>query len=133
MQKFARTPSNPATFKSHFAWLVVLMAVVSIASACSTNESSSPSTTGAVYEVVVPWGTYENTMRGELVDLLPAVLDVKVGDEFVVVNEDEFTHTIGPFTVRPGETLRHIWKKPDTILGECSLLMGDAVTINVTA
>jgi hypothetical protein len=86
-----------------------------------------------VYEVVVPLGTYESTMRGEFVDLLPAELDVKVGDEFVVVNEDEFTHTIGPFSIRPGETLRHVWQTPDTIRGECSLLMGDAVTINVTA
>lgn len=93
----------------------------------------TPATTGVVYEVVVPMGTYESTMRGELVDLLPAVLDVKVGDEFVVVNEDVFTHNIGPFTVRPGETVRHVWKTPDTIIGECSLLMGDAVTINVTA
>ena len=133
MLKFARTPSNHATFTSRFAWLAVLLTIASIVSACSGSNSSSTATTGAVYEVVVPWGTYESTMRGELVDLLPAVLDVKVGDEFVVVNEDEFTHTIGPFTVRPGETMRHIWKKPETILGECSLLMGDAVTINVTA
>lgn len=100
---------------------------------CAGGESSTPPTTGSVYEVVVPAGTYESTMRGELIDLMPAVLDVKVGDEFVVVNEDEFTHAIGPFTVRPGETLRHIWRTPDTIVGECSLLMGDAVTINVTS
>lgn len=133
MLKFARTPSKSAPSKSRFAWLAVLLTFVAIASACSSSGSSSVATTGSVYEVVVPFGTYESTMRGELVDLLPAVLDVKVGDEFVVVNEDEFTHTIGPFTVRPGETLRHVWQTPDTILGECSLLMGDAVTINVTA
>lgn len=133
MLKFARTPSRSAASKSRFLWSALLLTFVAISSACSSNESSTPATTGAVFKVVVPFGTYESTMRGELVDLLPAVLDVKVGDEFVVVNEDEFTHTIGPFTVRPGETMRHVWQTPDTILGECSLLMGDAVTINVTA
>lgn len=133
MPKSARTPSKNATPWSRLARWALLLVAVSPASSCSTNESSTPSTTGVVYEVVVPMGTYENTMRGELVDLLPAVLDVKVGDEFVVINEDEFTHNIGPFTVRPGETLRHVWQTPDTIIGECSLLMGDAVTINVTA
>ena len=133
MPRFARTPSKTATRRSRLSRWVVLLALVPLTVACSTSESSTPATTGVVYEVVVPTGTYESTMRGELVDLLPAVLEVKVGDEFVVINEDEFTHNIGPFTVRPGETLRHVWKTPDTIIGECSLLMGDAVTINVTA
>ena len=131
MQKYATTPSKQLT--SRFARAVTVLALVMAIGGCAGSETSTPSTTGSVYEVVVPSGTYESTMRGELVDLLPAVLDVKVGDTFVVVNQDKFTHTIGPFTVRPGETLRHVWLTPDTILGECSLLMGDAVTINVTA
>jgi uncharacterized protein YceK len=128
MQKFATTPSS--ALRSLVAGVVVFATLLV---GCSSVGTTTPSTTGAVYEVVVPAGTYESTMRGELIDLLPAVLDVKVGDTFVVVNQDKFTHTIGPFTVRPGETLRHVWLTPDTILGECSLLMGDAVTINVTA
>lgn len=133
MPKYARTPSNTATPRSRRIWLALLLAFIPLTSACSGDDSATPAPTGVVYEVKVPMGTYEDTMRGELVDLLPAVLEVKVGDEFVVVNEDEFTHNIGPFTVRPGETLRHIWQTPDTIVGECSLLMGDAVTIIVTA
>jgi hypothetical protein len=131
MQKYATTPSRH--FSLRLARALTVIALVTAISGCTGSDTTTPSTTGAVYEVVVPAGTYESTMRGELVDLMPAVLDVKVGDTFVVVNQDKFTHTIGPFTVRPGETLRHVWLTPDTILGECSLLMGEAVTINVTA
>lgn len=102
--------------------------------ACSTQESGQPSgvpLTGEVYEVVVPMGTFEQVMRGEFVDLLPSIIEVNVGDEFVVVNEDKVTHTIGPFSVRPGETLRHVWQTVDTIQGDCSVLMSDNVIINV--
>ena len=101
---------------------------------CSAQESGQPSgvpLTGEVYEVVVPMGTFEQVMRGEFVDLLPSIIEVNVGDEFVVVNEDKVTHTIGPFSVRPGETLRHVWQTVDTIQGDCSVLMSDNVIINV--
>lgn len=101
---------------------------------CSSEESSSTSgvpLTGESFEVVVPIGTFEKVMRGEFVDLLPSIIEVSVGDEFVVVNDDKVTHTIGPFSVRPGETLRHVWQSVDTIQGECSVLMSDNVNINV--
>lgn len=101
---------------------------------CAEQASNTPSgvpLTGEVYEVVVPMGTFEQVMRGEFVDLLPSLIEVNVGDEFVVVNEDKVTHTIGPFSVRPGETLRHVWQTVDTIQGDCSVLMSDNVIINV--
>ena len=104
--------------------------------ACSNDTSTSPNgvpLTGEIYEVVVPMGTFEKVMRGEFVDLLPSIIEVSVGDEFVVVNEDKVTHTIGPFSVRPGETLRHVWQSVDTIQGECSVLMSDNVIINIGA
>lgn len=117
--------------------LAVLVACIVTGTAltsCSGQESGTPSgvpLTGEVYEVVVPMGTFEQVMRGEFVDLLPSIIEVNVGDEFVVVNEDKVTHTIGPFSVRPGETLRHVWQTVDTIQGDCSVLMSDNVTINI--
>jgi len=114
--------------------LAACIAASTITVACSTQESGTPAgvpLTGDVFEVVVPMGTFEQVMRGEFVDLLPSIIEVSVGDEFVVVNEDKVTHTIGPFSVRPGETLRHVWQTVDTIQGECSVLMSDNVIINV--
>lgn len=114
--------------------LVALAASTVLIGACTSHEKTSSSgvpLTGESYEVVVPLGTFEKVMRGEFVDLLPSIIEVSVGDEFVVVNDDKVTHTIGPFSVRPGETLRHVWQSVDTIQGECSVLMSDNVIINV--
>ena len=116
------------------AVLAAMIVAGTALTACATQDSGAPSgvpLTGEVYEVVVPMGTFEQVMRGEFVDLLPSIIEVSVGDEFVVVNEDKVTHTIGPFSVRPGETLRHVWQTVDTIQGECSVLMSDNVIINV--
>jgi plastocyanin len=120
--------------RKSLAVLAACIAASTITVACSTQESGTPAgvpLTGDVFEVVVPMGTFEQVMRGEFVDLLPSIIEVSVGDEFVVVNEDKVTHTIGPFSVRPGETLRHVWQTVDTIQGECSVLMSDNVIINV--
>jgi hypothetical protein len=120
--------------RKSLAGLVACIAASTISVACSTQESGAPAgvpLTGEVFEVVVPMGTFEKVMRGEFVDLLPSIIEVSVGDEFVVVNEDKVTHTIGPFSVRPGETLRHVWQTVDTIQGDCSVLMSDNVIINV--
>lgn len=116
------------------AVLVALVASTALVGACSSQQEGSSKVvplTGESYEVVVPLGTFERKMRGEFVDLLPSIIEVSVGDEFVVVNDDEVTHSIGPFSVRPGETLRHVWQSVDTIEGDCSVLMSDNITINV--
>ena len=116
------------------AVLVALIASTALVGACSSQQVGSSNVvplTGESYEVVVPLGTFERKMRGEFVDLLPSIIEVSVGDEFVVANDDEVTHSIGPFSVRPGETLRHVWQSVDTIEGDCSVLMSDNITINV--
>jgi len=119
--------------RKFFTVLVTIVAVGTVLTSCASQESSSSGvrTTGEVYEVVVPIGTFQKMMRGEFVDLIPSIIEVNVGDEFVVVNDDEVTHTIGPFSVRPGETLRHVWQSVGTIQGECSVSMSDNVIINV--
>ena len=112
---------------------VVLLVGAWAGTGCAGSSSTTVTPTGVVYEVVVPAGTYEEVNRGTLVDLLPPIINAKVGDEFVVINEDKVTHIIGPFSVRPGETLRHIWATPAIIQGECTVLVGDQVQIIVTA
>jgi hypothetical protein len=104
-----------------------------IVASCSNTETSSVVTTGTVLRVVVPAGTFDAVARGEFVDLLPEIVQVKVGDEFVVVNNDTFTHVIGPFSVRPGETLSHYWSQVATIEGDCTILLNDRVLIIVTS
>jgi len=112
---------------------VFVFMISGIVASCSNTETSSVVTTGTVLRVVVPAGTFDAVARGEFVDLLPEIVQVKVGDEFVVVNNDTFTHVIGPFSVRPGETLHHYWSQVATIEGDCTILLNDRVLIIVTS
>ena len=112
---------------------VFVFMISGIVASCSNTETSSVVTTGTVLRVVVPAGTFDAVARGEFVDLLPEIVQVKVGDEFVVVNNDTFTHVIGPFSIRPGETLHHYWSQVTTIEGDCTILLNDRVLIIVTS
>ena len=102
-----------------------------VTASCSNSTSSSRTTTGVVYQVTIPVGTYDQVMRGILIDLIPRRLTVHVGDEFVIVNNDVMTHVVGPFTVRPAETFRYFWTKPGIITGECTIRMNETVEIEV--
>jgi hypothetical protein len=124
---------KPRTRRTIIAFGVFVVMISGIVASCSNTETSSVVTTGTVLRVVVPAGTFDAVARGEFVDLLPEIVQVKVGDEFVVVNNDTFTHVIGPFSVRPGETLHHYWSQVTTIEGDCTILLNDRVLIIVTS
>ena len=102
-----------------------------VTASCGNSSSSTRVTTGVVYRVDIPVGTYDRVMRGMFVDLIPRRLTVHVGDEFVIVNNDVTTHVVGPFTVRPAETFRYFWTKPGIITGECTIRMNETVEIEV--
>jgi hypothetical protein len=124
---------KPRTRRTIISFGVFVVMISGIVASCSNTETSSVVTTGTVLRVVVPAGTFDAVARGEFVDLLPEIVQVKVGDEFVVINNDTFTHVIGPFSVRPGETLHHYWSQVTTIEGDCTILLNDRVLIIVTS
>jgi len=68
-------------------------------------SSSSRNTTGFVYEVVIPAGTFDQVMRGMLIDIIPNRLTVRVGDEFVIINNDVMTMML--------ETCHHLFNNGD--------------------
>jgi len=84
------------------------------------------------YRVVVPAGTGSRLDAGETVVLVDSDVRLSVDDTFVVVNQDDRTHEVGPFTVRPGETLRHTFTTPGRYEGACTLHPSGAVVITVT-
>lgn len=81
--------------------------------------------------VEVPEGTAERMAAGEQIELLPRTLEVEVGDRLVVVNRDEVTHEVGPYTVAAGQTLAQTFTSPGTIEGLCTLHPSGAITIVV--
>lgn len=76
---------------------------------------------GTEHRFVIPAGTGAQIDAGQLVEILPAQLDVRVADRLVIVNDDSRAHVVGPFAVRAGETLRHTFNEPGRFVGECSV------------
>ena len=64
-------------------------------------------------------------------EIMPEQVTVDVGDTVVVVNEDSVTHSVGPFTVRAGETQRMVFSEPGYYFGVCTV--GDHDTVTITA
>jgi len=81
--------------------------------------------------VEIPPGTADRIEAGERVELLPATLEVSVGDTLEIRNLDEAPHEVGPYSVAAGQTLRQTFGSPGTIQGLCTLHPSGELTIVV--
>ena len=93
------------------------------------TEEASPSP--PAYSVVVPPGTGARVAAGEPVELLPSDLQLPVGTELVIENQDVETQEVGPFVVRAGETLRHRFATRGIYSGACTVHPDGQITITV--
>jgi len=80
---------------------------------------------------VVAAGSGERLDAGEDLELFPRRLEVVVGDRLVIRNEDARVHTVGPYTVGPGETFRTTFARAGTFRGLCTLHPEGTTTIVV--
>lgn len=116
---------------SRFAFAIATVLNIGLITSCSQPSVKIIEPTGVVTSYVVPAGTNLRVLRGEIVQIIPRKLEVHVGDEIIIENQDDVLHMIGPFNVRPGETLRHVWAIVGTIEGDCTFIPGQKVTIHV--
>ena len=104
----------------------MLFAVVLI-SACGSDGRSDPATQAmndseaATYEYVIPTGSGEALDAGTPLEILPAQLEVQVGESIRIVNEDNRGHTVGPFFVGANETLSQRFSSPGEFAGACTV------------
>jgi plastocyanin len=84
------------------------------------------------YRVVIPAGTGLRIDAGEPVELIPANLHLDVGTTFIVQNEDDRTHEVGPFSVRAGEVLTYRFDRAAVYQGTCTVHPAGQVTITVS-
>jgi hypothetical protein len=56
-------------------------------------------------EITIPLGTAQHIAAGEVVDVLPSKLSLRIGDRLVLHNQDEAVHRIGPAFVPPGQSV----------------------------
>ncbi len=113
--------------------LVALVGVLAAAfiSACASGPM--------VYEVVIPEGEWHEQTSQVLADLPQrseddgsTILLFDVGDTLTVANNDSVEHVIGLVAVRPGETVRHVFRQAGVFEGSCTLLTGERVLIEVS-
>jgi hypothetical protein len=75
----------------------------------------------ATYEYNVPFGTGNRIDSGEVVEIMPQRLTVKVGESIRIVNDDIRDYMIGPFFVMAGQTLAMRFTHKGTIEGVCQI------------
>lgn len=116
------TPEDAPTEPTR-SWIVpafigatLLVLVVPVLALMMIMRSTPPAT----HTYVVPAGTAALIARGETVDVMPSEVRLNAGDHLVLRNDDQATHVIGPFTVRPGETVDQPFDQPGVYKGACS-------------
>jgi hypothetical protein len=97
-----------------------------------TIEIDDAGVAPADYSFSIPAGAGEAYDRGEPLEVLPAELDVKVGEVIEIVNQDDRGHLVGPFFVGEGETLRQRFRSPGTYVGVCTVHPSGELSLTVT-
>jgi len=113
-------------------------AVATLLVACGEDRKgevrTSQLTAGAeaTYEYTVPFGTGNRLDGGEVIELMPAELNVKVGESIRIQNLDTRDYMIGPFFVTAGQVLAMKFTHPGELSGVCVVGSGGTFVINVT-
>ncbi len=109
------------------ALLISLLGLAAIS--CSDGGGSAK---GKVVEIVVPAGTQAKLDRGELVDVMPAELNFRVGDVIRIRNDDSVDQYAGPYLVQAGTQFELKYGSPGKYGGLCSLSGGSTYLIVIT-
>lgn len=93
--------------------------------------SDDPSATTYDYDYYIPAGTAERMSSGEQVEILPAILDVRVGEVIRIVNDDDTGHSVGIFFVGAHETVTQRFTSKGEFIGSCSVHPSRQFTLRV--
>jgi hypothetical protein len=118
----------------------LLLGVLALVSAgCVGNERSSgvesnPLGPGdpTTYEYTVPFGTGNRLDNGEVIEVMPQTLTVKVGESIRITNDDIRDYMIGPFFVTAGQTLAMRFTHTGELSGVCLVNPEGQFIIKVT-
>jgi plastocyanin len=113
-------------------WLVLLAVLALVASACGGSTSDDTVADGELYRFVIPAGTGERIDAGEPVEIVPAQLNIEVGDTVEIENLDTRGHNVGPFFVGEDETVRQTFRSAAVYTDSCSVHPSGEFTIVVS-
>ncbi len=100
-------------------------AVLAVTVSCGGKSASEH----RVVEIVVPPGTQDRLDRGELVNVMPAKLEFRVGDTIRVRNDDDAVQYAGPYRIEAGQQFELTYGAAGRYGGYCNLSGGDAYEI----
>lgn len=112
------------TFGRSLAAAAAAFVVVACAGGDSGSDPASESIGSideATYEFVIPAGAGEALDAGTPLEILPAELEVRVGETIRIVNTDDRGHVVGPFFVGANETLTQRFSSPGEFVGVCTV------------
>lgn len=104
--------------------LVVLLAAGGLAGCGEDRQAQT-------VEVVVPAGTQDRLDAGEVVDVMPARIELRVGDTLLMRNEDDVDQSVGPYFVTAGGELSLTYSVAGRYEGYCPLSGTDGYEIVV--
>jgi len=94
--------------------------------------NAAPADAAPDHDYLIPAGTAQLLASGERIEIVPAELNVRVGDVLRIVNEDDRGHIIGAFYVGAGETLVQTFSSPGELSGECSVHPSGSFVLTVS-
>jgi plastocyanin len=119
---------------------IVAVGVALALVACGGSDDAAEPATEAIeavdtatYEFVIPVGAGEALDAGTPLEILPAELEVRVGETIRIVNEDDRGHSVGPFFVGANETLTQRFSSPGEFVGVCTVHPSGQIVLTVLA
>jgi hypothetical protein len=97
-----------------------------------SDTDSGTNATPQLVEIVVPAGTQDKVDRGEIVDVMPAVLRFRIGDVLRIRNDDSADQYVGPYLVQAGEQFELKYGSIGQYGGLCNLSGGSSYSIVIT-
>lgn len=114
--------------------MLTAVLAVTLATACGGDSRAAKSETrkGKTVELVVPDGTAARMKLGESVVVMPARLELRVGDTLLIRNEDSVDQSVGPYYVKAGGKISLTYGKAGRFEGYCPVSEGQHYVLVVT-
>ena len=101
----------------------------------SASEIKAEVSANAAHEywIEIPQGTQTLLRSGQGEDLIPAKIHLNLNGQNILVirNDDIADHTVGPFFIKAGETIRQEFTRAAVFQGKCTIRHGAEVSIIV--
>ena len=140
-------PSNTVSVPGTVPAVTTTVTTVAPTTSLQTSQTVAPTTTRApgstttsttlyppnAIVMVIPFGTFQRIQQGDDVeDVMPAVLNAKVGQTLYLVNEDEYAHLYGKVAVNPFRTAVYPFSIAGEQTGFCTIGTARTITFRVT-